>query len=495
LIGDATPAFFGNLSPQMNIDLQYLNNGTLTASTAQHTCVDGVASLEVNLAAFADSTIFYMVVEANEFSYPNNSKFGSLLMYLDQHFVNGVPTGTLGQLGPGYQFPSTASSYLHNDTQSAAWINMTLSAGHFNTTATGNGTIPNLICDHHYKIIWVSASLTAPYFFTDLFMQNTFIYTRSAGDVITMDPRISTLAGGAVVQINGTNLNAGTQGDVTVALDGVDCPVNAGASNYSFSFSCTNAAVTAHANLGLGNVVISSSSGIITRTNFWSYNAGVIREVIRNEGPLRGGTYVTINGVNFGDGIDVTEVLLGTGELRSGVAANIVSQTSTQIVITTGRTSASVVGQVSILSTSLGHTLSDPLNPAVVYTYQPRGIITSIFPTEGPKQGGTLVTITGSNLANEYHDVCTVTFNEVVATVLTQTSTELTVITGDGTYFSGKQHVIIASRSHGITMARDSWTYLTGCCWRHPHAVCTVPADQDPACQGIVSFIDDQTVP
>lgn len=231
-------------------------------------------------------------------------------------------------------------------------------------------------------------------------------------------------------------------------------------------------------------MVISSSTGIVTRTNYWGYNSGVVSEVFRNNGPVSGGTYITITGVDFGDGIDITQVTL------VGVPATVLSQSATQVILQSTVSSIATSGPVVILSTSLGYTVSDYLSSDLIFEYNPAGSITSVTPNEGPKQGGTKVVITGTDLSNGYHDVLDVTFNEVTATVLSQSPSEIVVITGDGTYYSGKAHVVLSSRSHGVTLLRDAWTYLTGCCWRHPHAICTVPPEEDPACVGIVSFID-----
>ena len=86
-------------------------------------------------------------------------------------------------------------------------------------------------------------------------------------------------------------------------------------------------------------------------------------------GVLAGNNQVIIFGTNLGDGSDVTSVTL------CGVPATIISQSATQIVVTSGAAVSSGIGDVVVTSTSFGVTTKTD-----AFTYNPAGIIGSTPP-------------------------------------------------------------------------------------------------------------------
>ena len=101
---------------------------------------------------------------------------------------------------------------------------------------------------------------------------------------------------------------------------------------------------------GFGYAVAGAYDGV-SKTNVyrasWEY-AGGVRPV---SGLFTGGYEVTINGVNLGNGSDITNVTLG------GVSAEIQSQSATQIVVTAGISGLATLGDVRVFSTSFGETV------------------------------------------------------------------------------------------------------------------------------------------
>ncbi|HPG00579.1 MAG TPA: MBG domain-containing protein, partial [Kiritimatiellia bacterium] len=90
--------------------------------------------------------------------------------------------------------------------------------------------------------------------------------------------------------------------------------------------------------------------GIDAYTNVYQFSAAPIG-VYPQVGSHAGGYQVTIWGINLGDGTDVTNVTL------CGVAAAVVSQSPTQIVVTAGAGEIGL-GDVRVFSVSFGETVS-----------------------------------------------------------------------------------------------------------------------------------------
>ncbi len=110
---------------------------------------------------------------------------------------------------------------------------------------------------------------------------------------------------------------------------------------------------------------ISGGGGVAT-TNVFRYPAVVAGvSAAPSSGSYAGGYQVTINGVNLGNGTDITNVTL------CGFSASIVTQSSTQIVVTAGAATAVTLGDVCVYSTSFGATLKAN---AFTYTYPPPSI-------------------------------------------------------------------------------------------------------------------------
>jgi hypothetical protein len=127
--------------------------------------------------------------------------------------------------------------------------------------------------------------------------------------------------------------------------------------------------------------------------------APTISSISPSSGPTVGGTLVTIIGSNFQDGATVS-----FGQVA---ATNVKFNSSTRLEATTPAESAGLVDV----------TVTNPHGQPVVhmdaFTFTtPAPMISTIAPTSGSTNGGTLVTIIGSN----FQDGATVSFGQVAAT-------------------------------------------------------------------------------
>jgi hypothetical protein len=136
----------------------------------------------------------------------------------------------------------------------------------------------------------------------------------------------------------------------------------------------------------------------------------VVSGVSPNNGPLAGGTSVTITGANL---TGATSVTFG------GTAASFTPVSDTQITATSPAGSGTVDVRVTAGGVTSAITASDH------FTYSTGSsvpVVTTISPTSGPAAGGTLVTITGSNLTG----ATSVTFGGKAASFHVVSDTQIT---------------------------------------------------------------------
>ena len=143
-------------------------------------------------------------------------------------------------------------------------------------------------------------------------------------------------------------------------------------------------------------------------TNGFIYGPPTVSSVSPNNGPVAGGTAVTITGTNFATGATVT---FGTA-----AATNVVVASATKITATTP---AGTAGSVTVTVTNTGG-LSGSLNNGFIYGPP---TVSSVSPNIGSTAGGTPVTISGTNFATG----ATVTFGTTAAkNVVVVSATQIT---------------------------------------------------------------------
>ncbi|MFJ1270224.1 beta strand repeat-containing protein, partial [Legionella lytica] len=205
-----------------------------------------------------------------------------------------------------------------------------------------------------------------------------FTYQAIAPSITSISPNTSTVAGGVMATVTGTNFVPGT----LVMIGGVT------ASNITVVNATTiTLVVPAYVSGSLvKNVVVNNGVAIATLAAAFTYTAvgPTVTSVLPQVGPLAGGTLISISGSGF---TPDTTVSVG------GIPATSVMVNNSQVL--TAVTPAYVSGSLTVdlvVSNSVSNaTLSN------AFTYQALApTLESITPNSGSAAGGTTVNVTGS---------------------------------------------------------------------------------------------------
>jgi hypothetical protein len=193
-------------------------------------------------------------------------------------------------------------------------------------------------------------------------------------------------------------------------------------------------ATTPAGSAGTASVLVTTSGGTNAANALYTYveQAPTVTSISPTSGPTTGATSVTITGTNF---TGATGVTIG-GVTATGVTVN----SATSITATTPAGSA---GAASVLVT----TPSGTNQANTLYTYVALApTLASIAPASGTTAGGTLVTITGSNLAG----ATGVSIGGLAATGLTVVNAStLTAITP--AHAAGSVDVVVTTPGGNVT--------------------------------------------
>ncbi|MCL5289261.1 MAG: IPT/TIG domain-containing protein [Acidobacteria bacterium] len=259
-----------------------------------------------------------------------------------------------------------------------------------------------------------------------------FSYTPPAPTVTSVNPTNGRAAGGTLVTITGTNFVA----NATVTFGGSASP------NVTVVNATTIQAVTpAHAAGAVNVVVTNPDAQTGTLVSGYTFNAApTVTNVTPNNGPLAGGTSITITGTNF---MAAPVVRVGAN-LASGVVFN--SATSITAV-----TPAGVAGSFSV---TVINTDGQRGVLAGAFTYNPAPTVTSVSPTSGPTGGGTAVLITGTG----FRAGATVTFGATAATgVVVSSATSILATSPAGG--AGAVNVIVTNTDTQTDTLASGFTY------------------------------------
>jgi IPT/TIG domain/Abnormal spindle-like microcephaly-assoc'd, ASPM-SPD-2-Hydin/Fibronectin type III domain len=238
-------------------------------------------------------------------------------------------------------------------------------------------------------------------------MVTFFALSGPAPTVASVSPNSGTTAGGTAVTITGANFVTGA----TVTFG------SAAATSVVVVSGTQITATTPAGSAGAVLVTVSNPGGQsgALAGGFTYIAPPTVTSVSPNNGPVAGGTAVTITGTNFATGATVT--------LGGTVATNVVVASSTTITATTP---AHVAGAVTATVTN-SNGLSG--NLANGFTYVAPPTVTGVSPSSGTTAGGTAVTISGTNFATG----AGVTFGSAAATnVVVVSSTTITATTPAG---------------------------------------------------------------
>jgi hypothetical protein len=195
--------------------------------------------------------------------------------------------------------------------------------------------------------------------------------------VTLVSPATGPSWGGTTVTVTGTNL---------LNTSGVDF-----GTQQAFFSDVTATSLTATAPAGSGTVEVTvttpsgTSVGTVAGEFVYTTPAPTVTALSPTSGPATGGTPVTISGTNF---FGATAVHFGS------VSAPILSSGTTAITTLSPPGS----GAVAVTVTTPGGTSAGVSADTFIYAATPAPTVASVSPAGGPASGGTVVTITGSNL-------------------------------------------------------------------------------------------------
>ncbi len=252
----------------------------------------------------------------------------------------------------------------------------------------------------------------------------------AAPTVSSVTPNKGPVAGGTSVVIAGTNLADAT----SVTVGGTAATVTA---DTATSITATTPAGTA----GAADVVVTTAGGSVTDTGGFTYVAApTISSVTPAQGPLTGGTSITIAGTNLANATSVTV---------GGTAATVTADTATSITATTPAGSA---GAANVVVTTAG----GPVTDTGAFTYQSAPTITSVTPNTGSIAGGDPITIIGTHFLG----ASAVTIGgKNVESFTVVSATEITATTPSGSV--GAANVVVTTTSGSVTDT-GGFTYVAG---------------------------------
>ena len=198
-----------------------------------------------------------------------------------------------------------------------------------------------------------------------------------APTVTGVSPGAGPSAGGTTVTVTGTNLTAATVAFGPSAATGV--VINAGGTSLTATSPAGSGTVDVTATTAGGTSATSSAD------HFTYVPAPTVTGVSPSSGPVAGGTLVTVTGTNL-----------------SGASVAFGPSPGTAVKVNAGGTSLTTKspagsGTVDVIVTTAGG--SSATSIADQFTYLGHPSVSGVSPTSGPTAGGTVVTITGSNLA------------------------------------------------------------------------------------------------
>ena len=261
-------------------------------------------------------------------------------------------------------------------------------------------------------------------------MSSSDLFTYAAPPAVTaIAPSAGLATGGTSVTITGTNL----AGAVSVKFGSAAATITGD--------TATQITATSPTGTGRVDVTVTTAGGTSTTSAADQFSfVPVVTAVTLAQGPASGGTTVTITGAGLAQ---ATAVNFGS------VAATIVNDTATQIVVTTP---AQLAGPVDVTVVTAGGT-SDT-SPASQFTYLAAPIVTGLDPDSGLATGGDSVTITGTDLAG----ATAVMFGSAAATITSDTATQITATSPAGT---GMVDVTVTTAGGtSPTSAADQFSYV-----------------------------------
>jgi hypothetical protein len=249
----------------------------------------------------------------------------------------------------------------------------------------------------------VDVTVTTPSGTSSTGTADQFTYSApSAPTVTALDVSSGSTAGGTVVKITGSHFT-----EVGAVYFG-----GTAAADFTVNSDTQITALTPAHEAGTWEVTVTapagtSAVGSANRFTFSAASAPAVTGLSASSGSTAGGTAVTITGTDFGG---VSQVLFG---LTPAAGFTPLSATSVLAVAPAG-----AAGTVDVRVVTSAGTSAPVTADHFTYTAASAPTVTGVSPSSGSTAGGTVVTITGTNLGG----VADVSFGSVAALSFTQLS-------------------------------------------------------------------------
>ncbi|CAM5709610.1 hypothetical protein SALBM311S_10026 [Streptomyces alboniger] len=260
----------------------------------------------------------------------------------------------------------------------------------------------------------------------------TYVSAPSAPSLTGLTPAQGPVSGGTTVTLTGT----GFTGATAVTFGG------AAATSFTVNSATQITATTPPHTTGAATVTVTTPSGTSNALTFTYLAAPSLTGLTPTQGPVAGGTTLTLTGTGFTGATAVT--------FSGAAATSFTVNSATQITATTPPHTA---GAATVTVTTPSGT-SDPDNPSAYFFYAASPSLATVAPSSGSTAGGATVTLTGNDLLG----TTAVTFGGVAATSFTVNSaTHITAVAPPHT--AGAATVTVTTP--GGTSNPVSYVYLT----------------------------------
>lgn len=234
-----------------------------------------------------------------------------------------------------------------------------------------------------------------------------------------------------------------TSGGTTVTITGVNLAgalaVNFGNARATITANTpTSITVIAPASTGVAYVFVTTAGGISNSLPFYYIQTPIVTSISPSSGPVAGGNTVTINGFN----------------LSTANTVNFGANSATPTVIDDGQITVVAPAGTSAGTVLVNVITAGGISAGLDYAYVDVPTLTSIVPSSGSTNGGTVVTLTGTGLASTTN----VTFGGTTAAFGVISDTTVSVISPTGT--AGAVDVVITTAGGSATVV-GGFTYVS----------------------------------
>lgn len=274
-------------------------------------------------------------------------------------------------------------------------------------------------------------------------VSNAQSYTYVAAPSIASLSSVNVSLNGGNLSITGDELNGATTSSIRFS-NGVRTwsPSTIASNNGNTLVMTLGAQSSSYA--GLIDITVGTTGGSVTLNDAFRMGTAITAVTKLGggtaEGPIAGGTSITITGIDFPSPVEAVRIdgVNATSFTRdSATSITAVTPTATE----TGRVSVRVYSDVDD---------NEYVELADAFAYIPT--VTSVTPDEGPLSGGANVTIVGTGFA----DSVVVTIGGATATQVSKTATQIVVTPPTRT--AGAKDIVITTNGVSVT-ANNAYTY------------------------------------